>query len=324
MKGFKFINDELMIPYKEHCMAIGAWTTHRCSCLRWFDAYCFENWPNAFELTQEMVDSWCAKRPTEKISSMGARIRPIKHFLRYLRERGQTTLCDPKIPPVKRHSAGVPHHFTEDELCAFFNACDHVGSHWNNSRNSRNLRLTLPVFFRLLYSSGMRPMGARMLKRKDVDLTTGVVNICKTKGASQHFIVLHDTMRTLMERYDEAIDDIYPSREYFFPDRKGSYHSSQWVEYHFRKIWAEISSSHAVPYSFRHNYAVQNINRWTNTGLDFHEKFVYLSKSMGHSELEHTKYYYSLTSAMADILESLTEKSFDEMIPGVNIYEETK
>ena len=43
-------------------------------------------------------------------------------------------------------------------------------------------KITCPVFFRLLYSSGIRTTEARYLKREDVDLEHGVLNIRKSKG----------------------------------------------------------------------------------------------------------------------------------------------
>jgi integrase len=292
MREFHFISAELIEPYREYCMTVGSWTEHRFSCLSSFDTYCHTNWPDVQKLTQKMVDGWCSKRPNEQINTLVARSRPIKHFLRYLRERGRTELKDPETPSSKP-STYVPHPFTDEELQAFFFACDHVEFHQNNKKNCRNLQLTIPVFFRLLYSSSIRPTGARQLKRKDVDFETGVVNIRKTKGANQHFIVLHDTMRELMKHYDSVIAEFYPDREYFFPNQNGSFHPNYWVEVHFRKLWAQVIDYPAVPYAFRHHYAVTNINKWVNEGFDFYNRLVYLSKSMGHCELEHTKYYYS-------------------------------
>ena len=45
---------------------------------------------------------------------------------------------------------------------------------------------------------------------------------------------------------------------------------------------------------------------------------------MGHCELEHTKYYYSLVPVMSSILEDLTEKSFNSIIPEVAAYEKSE
>lgn len=316
MRVFRFIPNELIDPYKEYCLTIGSWTEHRFSCLISFDTYCYTHKSKGKTLTQEMIDGWCSKRPNEQINTLVARAKPIKHFLRYLRERGRSELKDPIIPP-SRPSTYIPHHFTKDELKKFFYECDHVKFHQYNKRNNRNLQLTIPVFFRLLYSSGIRPTGARLLKLKDVDIDTGVVNIRKTKGANQHYIVLHDSMLGLIKRYNVAISELYPDREYFFPDQNASFHPNYWVIVHFRTIWKKVTDVPSVPYAFRHNYAVINVNQWVNNGFDFYDKLVYLSKSMGHCDLESTKYYYSLVPAMSSIIQNLTEESFNNIIPEV-------
>ena len=49
---------------------------------------------------------------------------------------------------------------------------------------------------------------------------------------------------------------------------------------------------------------------------------VYLSKSMGHCSIEHTKYYYSMVPHFAEILREKSEVSFDELMPEVMDYEE--
>jgi hypothetical protein len=56
--------------------------------------------------------------------------------------------------------------------------------------------------------------------------------------------------------------------------------------------------------------------------MEFHAKFLYLSKSMGHSVLESTRYYYSLVPGFADIMEEKTMESFDIIVPEVQQYEE--
>ncbi len=93
------------------------------------------------------------------------------------------------------------------------------------------------------------------------------------------------------------------------------------LDYKFHKIWDRISKTPAVPYDFRHNYATTNINSWIDSGFEFHDKFVYLSKSMGHTSLESTKYYYSLVTTLADILDRKSGAVFDKMVPEVIPYE---
>ena len=163
-------------------------------------------------------------------------------------------------------------------------------------------RITLPVFFRLLYSSGIRTTEAVLLERDDVNLENGVVSIKHGKGYDQHYVVLHDTMLPLMRIYDEKIDGLIPIRRVFFPTPDDKPHPPVWVTYHFRVLWQSCNSSHAIPYELRHNYAIENINSWTHQGFAVHDKLLALSKSMGHRQMESTLAYYSLTPAIFDII----------------------
>lgn len=72
----------------------------------------------------------------------------------------------------------------------------------------------------------------------------------------------------------------------------------------------------------RHNYAIQNTNSWISAGFEFIDKLLYLSKSMGHTSLDSTRYYYSIVPALAGIIEEKSEGSFDDIIPEVPDYEE--
>jgi integrase len=166
--------------------------------------------------------------------------------------------------------------------------------------------MTLPVLFRLMYSSGLRPNEARMLKRECVNLDDGVINVLYSKGRDQHYVVLHDSMLSIMRKYDASIQTLYPNRTFFFPAENDGFHTAQWMSDNLRKLWLKRNKSYIVPYDFRHNYAVENINSWTSDGFGFNDKLVSLSKSMGHSSLESSKYYYSLVPALADILEAQT------------------
>lgn len=280
-----------------------------------FDRYCLKAYPNAEKLSQEMVDKWCGKRDTENNNSCRSRIYPVISFLRYIKSRGKTDIVIPGLP-CKTPRTYIPHAFTSMELQKFFNACDNITG--SQTQEQRARRITIPVFFRLLYSSGMRTTEARLIKVEDVDLNNGVLNIQYSKGYDQHFIVLHDSMLELMRSFDTAICQIHPNRTYFFPARKDKHHTRSWVQVNFRKLWDKENIAYATAYELRHHYATENINRWIGDGMEFHSKFLYLSKSMGHSVLESTKYYYSLTPGFSEILKDKTNDSFNNIIPDID------
>ena len=285
-----------------------------------FDRYLDKKYPKARSLSQEMVDGWCSRRDTETNNSCRSRIYVVASFIRYLRKRRKTDVTEPMIPRKERRTY-IPHAFTNVELENFFYACDSLPC---VPRTAEQLcrKITVPVFFRLLYSSGIRTSEARMLKAQDVDLFDGIINIRYSKGHTQHYVVLHDSMLNILKIYDASIRKQYPGRTYFFPTRGDTFHRRSWVQKNFRELWDKYNNSYATAYELRHHYAIKNINQWTDEGFGFDAKLLYLSKSMGHSTIESTKYYYSLVPAIADILEEKTKMDFDSIIPEVD-YEES-
>ena len=281
-----------------------------------FERHCADNHPDSDILTQEMVDNWCKQHENEINNSCRARIYAVVNFVRYLRKRGQTNVNEPLIPKKERVTF-IPHAFTQAELDDFFSACDNLPK-TPNRKEIRARKIIVPVLFRLLYSSGIRTYEARMLRCCDVDLQNGILNIRQSKGrGNQHYVVLHDSMLSLMREYDAAIETLCPGRIYFFPSPNGKHYGKDWIIVNFKKLWASTDKPHATAYAFRHHYATQNINRWTDEGFAFDDKFTYLSKSMGHYDIESTKYYYSLTPGFANILEEKTNVDFEDIVPEV-------
>ncbi len=108
----------------------------------------------------------------------------------------------------------------------------------------------------------------------DVGLAQGVLNIRHSKGSSQHYVVLHDTMRDLLPRYHAAIQALNPERDYFFPAPNGSSLTNGWVVYKFRAPWHRYNTPRATAYDLRHHYAVENLNQWIGEGFEFFSKLL--------------------------------------------------
>lgn len=317
---FKSFLSGIMADYAAYRKASGRQSISYVKNVLHFDRYCAREYPSAKELSQEMVDNWCRQRDTESGNSCISRIYPVFNFLRYANARGST---DVKIPAAPRLTPRtyIPHAFTQDELQNFFRACDSLRPRKGLGGSIR--KITIPVFFRFLYSSGIRTTEARLLRKEDVNLENGVVNIRYSKGQNQHFIVLHDTMLELMKKYDAAVSKMIPGRVYFFPTSSNNGYTDPWVGYFFRKLWFQDNKAHATAYELRHHYAVENINSWVGKGLGVHMKLLSLSKSMGHRDIESTKYYYSLVPGLSEIMENATGDIFNEIIPNLQDDEES-
>ena len=310
---------DVLEAFVKYRIAANRWSSVPAKNLIYFDRYCSLEFPNVQGINQHMVDGWCSQRETESKRSRINRCYPVVQLVKYLIERGDRSLQIPEMPPNPKKTH-IPYAFSEDELSAFFHECDRrVQIAPDKAKAFR--ALTIAVLFRLLYSSGMRTMEVRLLRPPDVDLGNAVINIRETKGDMQHYVALHDDVVKILRSYDQAAQRVFPERNIFFPGKGGEPLSASMLEYEFHKVWDRISTGKAVPYDFRHNYATMNINAWVGEGFKFHNKLLYLSKSMGHTSLESTKYYYSLVPAMADILDRESGMGFDKIIPEVFPYE---
>lgn len=306
---------EKFVQYRK---ASGSWNEYAShQNLVYFDHFCAKNYAGAPVLTQEMVDSWCQKRDTEINGSCYTRTLPAREFVDYLSARGRTTVKTPAAPPRGKRKY-IPHAFTEKELSDFFFACDSIIP-YKNRPDSVLRKIQCPAFFRLLYSSGIRTTEARYLRRTDVDLVHGVLNIQKSKGYDQHYVALHETMTEVLIRYDEAANKLQPDRTWFFQSLKGICHPKEWVNNNFKKIWASANGDPKgmIPYDLRHHYAIENIMSWEDDSFSCSEKLHYLSKSMGHRWTQSTLYYYSIVPWLADKLQEKTESGFNEIVPEV-------
>lgn len=293
--------------------------------LHFFDNYCADLFPDSDELCNGMLD-WCRERPTEKGNSCRYRTTVVANFVRYANKRGWTDIMPPIVPST-RPCTYIPHVFSSDEIDSLFKGIDsHVVKavrHMKTKERCLNA-LELPVYVRLLYSTGMRTNEARWLQRSDVNLNDGVIDINHSKGVDQHRVALHPSMTALLQKYDDRMAELMPGRKHFFPDKNDHVHRPNWVDYHFRQVWHEISGEPARIYDLRSHYAVQNVTRWKGLGYEIHQKLLYLSRSMGHRELSSTYGYFNLTPNLADKIRTCCEDSFNSLLPKLPDYEQAQ
>ena len=84
----------------------------------------------------------------------------------------------------------------------------------------------------MIYCCGLRPIEARRLRRKDVNLFNGTVNILESKGHKDRIVVLSEDMLELCRNYGQCVETIYPDRKYFFPSpsvRGDGMYSMEWI-----------------------------------------------------------------------------------------------
>ena len=311
---------DLLEKYIVHMRTAGALSNTTHQCLRFFNNHCAANYPITSKLTEEMILSWCSKRETECPASFNKRIAPIRSFLHYVNKASDEELPLPEYLPYDKKKF-IPHAFSQDELRNLFENADLMEkmTHYRGYA-FRIRRMTLSVILRFLYSTGLRTCEARLLTREDVDLQDGVVNISKSKGINQHRIALHPSLWDLLRQYDDAVTRYIPNRKAFFPNEFGDHFSRTWLPYHFSRLWTMFSDAKARIYDLRSNYAVTNINKWKYVGPEWFDKLLYLSRTMGHTTIKATAYYYNLVPLFADQLNELSGSGLTEILPDLTDY----
>ena len=307
---FSLFQDHMIASQKwgEDCYALN---------MRIFDRYCHQNHPTATVLTWDIAMGWCKKRDTENNHSCISRTKVIVRLCAFLNERGLASIQPLDVPHRDDSPKYIPHFFENEELRLFFRACDEIIP-YNKSKHNRAHKLMVPIYFRTLYSTGARTKELRLLKREDVRLDEGVISICAGKGYKQRYVAIHESLLPILQKYDAAMEKIYPGRVYFFPSGTNNYLSRQWVTDNFQIMWKKYNTAHTTAYDLRHNYAIVNINAMIDGGYDTFDKLLYLSRSMGHSSVEITRYYYAIVPALGDLLRDQTEASTNEMLRDID------
>ena len=257
------------------------------------------------------------RKKGEKGSSFEGRVCTIREFARFMIRGGKDAFVIPKGMGCGG-SRFVPHIFTDEELVCFFEKLDKM----KISAASPVQHIVYPVLFRLLYSTGLRPIEAVKLSCQNVDLKNGILFIEQSKGHKDRNVVLSNDMLELMRKYWHRASEIVPMNLYFFPDSNGSCIRTTTVNKVFRKYWIEASIENSEKksprvYDFRHTFATRSLRNQIAKGIDINSFLPYLSAYMGHTHLSDTAYYVHLNPEFFPDINHYHKNDFDYLLPEV-------
>ena len=284
--------------------------------LRSFDEFCRKQFPNETHLTAELAMKWAEQTKTEQNLFRLNRVSVIRELAKYMNSVGEQAYLLP-LQLTKKTRHHIPYIYSKEDLSKLFKEIDSLPP----SDKSPVKHLTVSVIFRLIYCCGLRPIEARRLRREDINLLNGTVNILESKGHRDRIVVLSEDMLELCRSYDLRVEKIYPCRKYFFQSpsaRSDGMYSLEWIIPTFRKFLqaADISGygeSRPRLYDLRHTFATHRLYQWVKEGKDINACLAYLSEYMGHSNLESTAYYIHLLPTLYTDLPELHLDSYFEM-----------
>ena len=310
-------------PFKEHIknyielkLSIGNKYITEQGQLKRFDLFTFEKYKFATALTKEIVLLWCCKQPYETQSNRNKRTSIIRQLSIYLNNIGVEAYIMPQghYPKSIKY---MPYIFTDEELKKFFIETEKC--HYCAEFPLR--QKIMPVFFRMLYSCGLRVLEARLLKVCDVDLVNGILTINQAKKDNNRLVPMSNSVIKRCVEYSTVVHQYSSSEAYYFPALGGKPMNRGNVYTNFRKFLWSAGISHRGKgfgprvHDFRHTFCVHCLKKWSQQGKDLMVYLPILRTYLGHSSFKETAYYLRLTAdVFPDIILKL-ENFYPDLIP---------
>ena len=266
------------------------------------------------QISKELCDLWCRKHSYESDRNHYNRISCFRVFCKYLQNLGYPVYVPPKgltkHPP--RYDA---HIFTDDELRRFFRAVDASQS---VPSECPYRALVMPVFFRILYTSGMRVSELRLARLGDINLEEGYIRVRQGKNHKDRLVPIHPELVKQCIHLKEQIHQSSSETEFFFMIHPGCEMKLRNVYHNFRRYLEKAGISHTGHgprvHDFRHTYCVNLLRKWIEEGKDLMVYLPYMRTMLGHETFEETAYYLKLTAATFPYIRESLDKSFPDII----------
>lgn len=281
-----------------------------------FSVFTAEKYPEASSLTKEIVLDWCSKKPYEAQANQCSRASILRQLAVSIANLGGNAFVLPKgYYPSEEHY--VPYIYTEIELQRFFQETDRC--HYVSECPHRHR--IMPVFFRMLYSCGLRSSEARLLKMEDVDLKSGILTINHSKKDNSRLVPMPDSLTERCRQYRDAMAVLSKENDWFFPGLNGKPMTLTNVYHNFRRFLWKAGLSHGGRgkgprvHDFRHSHACHCLKKWVLEGKDLSAYLPVLKTYMGHDSFEETAYYLRMTADVFPDLSIKLQGCYPDIIP---------
>jgi site-specific recombinase XerD len=165
--------------------------------------------------------------------------------------------------------------------------------------------VTFRALLLLLYGAGLRFSEATGLTLADVDLAECVLTIRTTKFYKNRLVPIGPQLATMLTNYMHLRwrgEFAQGETSFLLTNRDGTRLASSTVQTAFdalRRITAihGMAGGRLTPrmHDLRHSFAVHSLTAWYRQGADVQRLLPVLSTYLGHSDLEGTKVYLSMT-----------------------------
>jgi len=288
--------------------------------LKFFDRFCIENNYHESIITRDMTMLWAIQRKTEGINYRNQRVSIIRQLSFYMNSMGINSYIPRFIPS---EAITVPHILDNHELEALFRIID---TYLPNGQQWHRFAMEYQILFRMYYCCGMRLAEGCNLQKTDIDLKNGIIMIKQSKGNRDRLVYMTDDFKLLCRKYSRKMKKLSPHSIWFFPGVTPLKHIRKTsVDRKFRQLWkmtlfAGKCDKEPTVHSLRHTFVVNRLNQWMVEDISLDVMMPYLSRYLGHNNIEGTFYYYHQVRDAFRIVRQKDQIS-EKVIPEVEPYE---
>lgn len=232
--------------------------------------------------------TWLHKNYKQK--TIKRKIASIKAFYKYLEEEEILTESNPfnrikvKFKETESLPRIIPREDIERLLNHMYRALEEAGTAGDACLIYRDLSV-VEVFF----ATGVRVYELSNLKKRDVDLSSGMIVIMGKGGRERCVQIGNEDVLMLLRRYYEYNRERIEQCGYFFANGRGHRFTEQSVRRMLRKYTKQAGIAiHITPHMFRHSVATYLLEE----GVDI----MYIQRILGHGSIKTTQIYLHLTS----------------------------
>ena len=226
-----------------------------------------------------------------------SKLSRLRYFFRYAASRGYIAIAPlPTVIP-KWPLPFVPYIYTREELCGLLQATKLL---WQRKRLLEPV--TIRAMILVYYGAGLRLREAINLTRADVDLSASVLTIRNTKFGKTRLVPVGPQLCRALVQYDSTRPKGRPADAPFFTKVTGGPVNKRSLDGNFRSLRQHAGirrkdGARQQPriHDLRHTFAVHRLTSWYQQGADVQRLLHHLSVYLGHSCLENTQVYLSMT-----------------------------
>lgn len=321
MRAFESKLGPMMTAFLDYRVALGYSRKHFQEVLRQLDKYIFSEYPNAEELSGEIVTEWM----NAQTGNIDQKTTCVRLFAEYLNSIGHTAyVLWRNRPRTRKLSSGgksnAAYIFTDDEMRRLFVEIDNLPE----NRYEPMMREMFPTMMRLTYTCGLRPGESRIMRHENINFNTGTILVTETKNHKERLVVMSPDMLARAKDYNAKREIMSPDSKYFFPKWNGEVFEPSDIEKIFRECWQRANPAtlhNELPrvriYDLRHRFATSAIIRWIDGGAELGAKLSYLQAFMGHAHINETLYYVHYLPEHFVKSSGVDWSAFNEIVPEV-------